>query len=62
MLTTIKENNNKLVHAKTVKLTNNLACNKTKKSLPRKKNKQLLSLKHNFKTINITKNKLLYKN
>ena len=40
-----KVNKNKLVHAKTVKLTNNLTCNKTKNSLPIKKNKQLLSLK-----------------
>ena len=52
-----KENKNKLVHAKRVKLTNNIACNKTKNSLPRKKNKQVLSLKCNKKQQNYQNNK-----
>ena len=54
------ENKNKLVHAKIVKLTTNLACNKTKNSLPRNKNKhkQVLRLKRNKKQQNYQNNKI----
>ena len=38
----LRKTKNKPVQGKTLKLTNNLACNKTKNSLPRKKNKQVV--------------------